>query len=530
MSILQRLIGGGALVKAERLDPPKGINFDPALNYNWQTDVFSQQHPGTVAQTYDQLDWWARQPIVQLPPVTRMQQVAQYCQPTTSPWTAGFQVGLVDEKATMTKAAEATAREIAEVIYRAGGKYQWPPTGSEGGNMETAMSMFIRQSLIYDQAVFEVLETVGGKPYGWLVQDARMFRLARPPAQERSVGQVYPDAERCYVQVDAMGAIRRVFGADELCWFIRNPRVDIRWLGYGFPEYDELAATIDSCFRAFTYNDANFRNGIHAHTIIVLRSMMSSEQFDAYKRQMLTMMTQPRNAHRAMVIQMKPQVPGQSDVGREDMDIKQIGQNNAEMEYQKWMDLTTKLTFAGFQMDRAEAGFVDGNEGQSNSLSSQGPGERVRLSQKRGLQTILRKLQQAFTKTLVQRINPDFCLRFTGVDAPSTAERLEMDIKSTKIKTLNEVRVNWDLPALDSDIAENMPADPAMIQFMVANSRQGEDVQPGAEDNGPLDEEMSGTDWNDTDAWTSKLEKALRPRARRVDMGAGVTRWTVDVK
>jgi hypothetical protein len=529
MSFLQRLSGGASLAKASKEQPPKAINYDPLLNYHWQTDTFSQQHPGTWSQTYDQLDWWARQPIVQLPPVTRMQQVAQYCQPTTSPWTAGFQIGLVDEKAPMTKAAEATAREIAEVVYRAGGKYQWPPSGSEGANMETALSMFVRQSLIYDQAVFEVLETVGGKPYGWLVQDARMFRLARPNAAERSLGQIYPDHDRAFIQVDSVGQVRRVFGADEMCFFVRNPRADLRWLGYGFPEYDELAQTIDSCLRTFTYNDSNFKNGIHAHTIVMLRSTMDSGQFDAFRRNMLTMMTQPRNAHRAMIVKMAPQIPGQSDNGREDIDIKQIGQNNAEMEYSKWLDLMMKLTFAGFQMDPAECGFVFGNEGQTSSMGQQGPGERVRLSQKRGLQTILRKLQQAFTKTIVQRYDDRFCLRFTGVDAPSTVERLDMDIKSMKIKTLNEIRANWDLPALDNEIAEKMPADPSMIQFMLQGTRQGEDAPP-TEDAGPLDEEMAGTDWNDTDEWTDKLAKALTPRARQVNMGAGAKRWTVEVK
>lgn len=531
MSFLQTLIGGGAHLRKGREEAPKALNYDPFVSALSQADYASKLHPGTFAQTYDQLDWWARQPIVQQPPMIRSAQVVEHCQPTDSEWKPGFMVRLRDEKKDMSRAAIRKAQEISEVIHRAGGKYQWPPTGSEGANMETAMSQFVRQSLIYDQGVFEVLYTRGDQPYGWLPQDARTFRLAMPTAKERAAGQVYPDPDRCFVQLSETGGIVRTFGQDELCWFIRNPRVDMRWRGYGFPEYDELSLTVDSIYRTFIYNDANFRNGIHAHTIILMRTAMDSTQFDGMKRNMLTMLTQPRNAHRAMVMQLKPQSPGQTEAGREDVDIKQIGQSNSEMEYTNWLNLLIKVMYGGFKMDPAESGIVFGNEGQMSSLAQQGPGERIANSKERGLRPLLRKIEATFDASIVHRMDPDFRMRFVGLSIPSDSERLDLDIKAGKaFLTLNEVRARRDLPKLDIEIADAVPIDPSLINAYLQTASQGDQFDDqGGKDAGPLDEVMKGTDWNDTDEWTAKLAKALAPRLKKVDRGAGCHTWVAEV-
>lgn len=534
MSLWGTLTGGGSALrkaKGRGEQAPSAINYDPFVNALNQSDYNSKLHPGTYTQTFDSLDWWARQPIVQLPPRIQWTTLAEFCRPVQTDWTQGFRVGLVDEKKTMSKGAEKVAREITEVLMRAGGKYQWPPTGSSGGNMEAAMGMFLRQSLIYDQGIFEVLYSRGNKPWGWLPQDARMFRLARPSSAEQDKGQVYPDESRCFVQQDETGRNVRAFGEDEICWFIRNPRVDIRWRGYGYPEYDELQSAIDSCFRTFTYNDANFRNGIHAHTIILMRTGMDSTQFDAMKRGMLTMLTQPRNAHRAMVMQLKPQAPGQAEAGREDVDIKQIGQSNSEMEYQKWLDLTVQLLCAGYRMDPIDLNILFGNQGQSNSMGTANASDRSAMSRGRWLPRLLRQTECAMNGAIVSRYDPDFVMRWTGFGAPSNSERLEMDIKATKtFMTINECRARYDLKPLEFQVADEVPLDPALINAYLQTASQGDqfDDQDGA-DAGPLDAEMKGTNWNDVDEWTGKLAKALAPRMKRKDRGAGCQTWVAEV-
>lgn len=522
--------GSAALAKANgagKPEKPIGLNYDPYVDALRGADYTGRVHPGTWAQSYDQLDWWARQPIIQLPPRVQHTTIAEYCKPVQSDWAQGFRVGLKDEKQQMSKAAEGVAREITEVLTRAGGRYQWPPTGDAGGNMESAMGMFLRQSLIYDQAVFEVLFTRGNKPWGWLPLDAAYFRLAQPTAADRSQGQVFPGADKTFVQISHTGAVLRTFGLDELCWFVRNPRVDMRWRGYGYPEYDELNLCIDSLYRTWVYNDANFRNGIHAHTIIILKTAMESGQFDAYRRQFLTMLSQPRNAHRAMVMQMQPQQPGQTEAGAEGVDIKQVGQSNSEMEFSKWLDLQVQILCAGYRMDPIELGLLFGPQGQSSSLSGPSAADRAAMSKGRWLPRLLRQVESAFNASIVSKYHPDFVMRFTGIGAPSMNERLDMDIKAGRhFLTINELRSRYDLPKLDLEVADKVPLDPALINAAMAQASQGDDLAvPDGLEPAPLDEMMKGTNWNDNDEWTQKLATALAPRMVRKDRGAGCTTW-----
>jgi hypothetical protein len=529
--------GGAALAKADAVEPPQAVNFDPYINTYAQNEYRTKIHPGTLAQTYEQLEWWSRQPVIQLPPIIQRRAVCDFCKASDTDWKPGFQVKLKEEKKEMSKAAQKVAREITKVLLRAGGQWQWPPAGGVGGNMEAAMGMLVSQSLIYDQAVFEPLYTKGNKPWGWLTQDATTFRLAQPSTEEKARGQVYPAKDRTYTQLSDTGAVVRVFGEDEIAWLIRNPRVGMRWRGYGFPEYDELSYSINSLYQTFVYNDANFRNGIHAHTIMLFRTAMDSTQFDNVRRGMITMLSQPRNAHRAMMLQLRPQTPGQTEAGREDLDIKQVGQNNSEMEFSKWLDFLIKILCAGYGMDPIEMNLLYGNEGQSSSMQSANPEARASMSRGRWLPSLLRKLEYAFNNAIVDRFDPDFAMRFTGLGAPSASERLELDIKAERsFMTPNEVRARYDLPPLDFEVADKVPLDPALINAFMQTAAQGDAEQgdpdgfegfepaPGT-DKAPLDDVMKGTDWNNVDEWTTKFATAIAPRMRRIDRGAGCVTW-----
>lgn len=532
------MISGGLSKAAgkEREQPPQTFNYDPFAVTLAQQGYESRVHPGTWSMTYQQLDWWSRQPIVQMPPRVMWGGMVPFCTPSQSEWEPGFQVGMRDPKAPMSRAAEVTAREITEVIMRAGGKYQWPPTGDSGGNMEAALGMVARQSFIYDQAVWEPLYTRGGKPYGWLPCDARYFRLAKPSAAEQSARQVYPDDRATFVQLNEGGAVLRTFSEDELAWFIRNPRVDIQWRGYGFPEYDEFAQVVDTVYRTFVYNDANFRNGIHANTIILFKSAMNSTQWDGVQRRMMTMMTKPNNAHRALMLQLQP---GQVGIPAEDMDIKHIGHTNAEMEFTNWLRFTIQLLASAWRMDPIEFNMLNGTEGQSSSLNSGGVEQREAMSRRRWLPWTLAKFQHAFNASIVRKYDEDFAMRFTGVNSPSINDRLDMDIKSSKFSTINEIRRKHDLPDLEAAWANEVPMDPTFVQAYLQTAAQGDQsgefAYEGAPDGeggtteAPLDAVMKGTNWNNVDEWTTRFATHVDARMKRKDLGAGCARWTADI-
>lgn len=546
MGFLQTLFGD-PLAKARdalRPDTPRGKNFDPAISAIADdgagygppaSQTWSMRHLGTPSLSYPSLAWYARQPILGLPPKVQRFGVIDFCQPVESPLKQGFRIRLMDEGQQMTKADRIEARRLSEIIYRAGGRFQWPPTPGDTGGMAAAMSMFIRDSLVYDQAVFEVLRERSGGVYGWLVQDATMFRLARPSAEAYRTRQVFPDREDVtYVEIDDYGTPVQTFTRDELCWFIRAPRSQLRWRGYGFPEYDEFNGACETLLGAYTYNAANFKNGVHAYNIVTIKGGMSPDQFEKWRLNILTMLTQARNAHRTMVTNLEKDG---------NVDIKQIGSTNAEMEFADWMHINIRLLCACYGMDSAEINQLYGNEGQKSALTSSGPEDRVKVSRQRWLRPLLRQLAEAFTVSVIHQENPDFAMEFCGLGLPSEETRLKMDIDAVRsFKTINEVRREHDLPDLDYEVCDILPLDPTIIGAWLQQSRQGdtatyddgedyptpgEGYDPAPDDATAFDEAMKGTDWNSVAEWTERLARVATEQKRVRRIGPG--RIEVDV-
>ena len=449
---------------------PQSYELDPTYYENlYLAQTPSNIHPGTFGLDYTQLYAMSRLPVIGAIIQTRIQQIAEFAVPQTSPYSSGFRVTLRDDKQKGTRASEKRAQEIQDLILTAGGKYGL-------GGFEPFVRALMRDSLTYDQANFEILRDRAGRPISFVAVDSSTIRRAKPKAKDAHRGRrtQWKPTEASYVQ-RVNDKVVTDFTYDEMAWGVRRPRTTLWVNGYGYPELEELMRVITDLANAQTYNSVNFTNGVHTSTILALKSNMTAQTFRSFKRQVMAMMSGVANARRTPIVQLDPE-------RKEEIQAINLSQSNKDMEYMQFVGFLMKLTCAVFSMDAAELGFVFGTENQQAALSTGGPQQRIVASKERGLRPVLRSLQNWMNNWFVYQVDEDFRLEFVGLDSISEQEKLEMDLKAVKAyKTVNEVRQEHDLKPLDSPLAD-MILDPTYLNSafaMLQQEQMGEEGEEG---------------------------------------------------
>jgi hypothetical protein len=488
------------------LEPSRSLPDEPRAHEYTDNDIAAafagdqptgEGHPGALGLPFDLMRGLARTSVVKPIIRRRVDQIADFCVPQQSRYSIGFRVRMRDPKAKATRAVERRIHELEQILLLAGG-----PWGH--GSLEMFVRSWLPDCLCFDQGVFEPILTRGGKPIGMKAADASTFRIAKPPPAAVQRGYQRP-AERRYVQV-IEGRVVDTWNQGELVWSIRNPSTDIRTMGYGSPELGSLMATLRTLLGAEEYNAANFTNGVHVSTILAVISAMEPQKFRAFRRFLRALLTGPRNAKKVPVVKLDP---GKGE------DIKSIplSQSNKDMEFAAHQNYLIKIICAHYGMDPAEIGFVYGNEGQSSSLSSRGPQDRLQYSKEAGLRPLARFVQNELNVGIIQPNDQDFMVELAGLDSLSEAEKIELDVKAVQHwKTPNEVRESWDLKPLASPAA-NMILNPQYIQVAQAAMQQEGDGFGGPGEPGGPDVAGRGEDGSPFFDGAG----ASRPTADRID-------------
>lgn len=396
---------------------------------------------------------------------TRVNQIAEYTTPQKRPEDIGFRIELADPAEAMTAAAYKEARRIQQMILTCG-----DPSVQEHPNFEYFTRVFMRDSLTYDQGCAEILADAMGRPAAWIPVDASTIRRRQPTAKQIANG--YRRLPQFVQTIEGRETAR--WDYDEFLFFIRRGTTDINRYGYGYSEIEQMVRAIISFMNAEDYNSANFTSGIHAQGILLLMSQMSPEKFNRLDDRLREMMTGPRNAHRYILQQLDA-----AEGVKEDLKHIPLSYNNRDMEYMQWLNYNIKILCAAYQMDPAELGMVFGNEGQTNSLSTQGPAERIAASKERGLRPLLRQYEHMLNTRIVGRINPDFRLRFGGFDTLDPLKQADLDYKRcTTYMSINELRAEKDLPLIPNPLFD-IPGG-AAIMGMVNQQQQAASTEGGS--------------------------------------------------
>jgi len=412
--------------------------------------------------TYQTLDEMARRvPVFNAIVQTRIQQVANFAIPQQQDREPGFQVKLREQEANATKASKKRANELEQWMLYTGSTRMF---GKD--SLEVFFAKLIRDSLIYDQATFEVVDNAKGEPSDFYAIDAATIRIADVPLH----ADLDDDPERArFVQIYDEVVIAE-FAAHELCFGIRNPRTGIRLNGYGYSELEMLLNVVTALLWSFEYNKRFFSQGSTTKGILNFRGSMPVKQLDAFRRYWYQLVTGVANAWRTPI------------TNAEELQYINLHSTNRDMEYSAWNDFLIKLTCGTCLFDPSEIGIDYGNQGQSQQMFQAPAESRIKSSKDKGLRPILRRLSDWMNHYLIWRLDEDFEIVFTGMDPRSSDQIADLQKKQVSyLKTVDEIRAEDDMAPMRDGKGEVI-LDPTWLQFSQAKDMEAQQAEGGGFD------------------------------------------------
>lgn len=466
-------IGGLYKAAAKTPEAPAGKAYEVnPYDVNTLGDAYNLRgdtHQGTTkGMSYEALRALARVPIVSAIIQTRINQVAEFCTPQPDRYSPGFVITRTDPSDETTDKERELIAALQQWVMSCG---EPEVTGREA-TFEKFIRAITRDSLTLDQACFEVIHAEG-RPRAFKAVDAATIRRAAPSSTERATGQREKGAAAFVQVIDAR--VVASFSADEMAFGVRRARTELGVSGYGYPELEEASETIIDMVRSKNYNSANFTSGLHLSGILAVKSKMSPQLFRAFRREFYAMLQGGNGVKKTPIIQLDPE-------SKEEVSSVSLSNTNRDMEFSAWLNFLIKEVCALYQIDPAELGYLFGNEGQSSSLNTSGPAERILHSREKGLRPLLRSLETWINTYILGPLAPGYALRFVGLSNDSEERRIEATTKKVKsFLTINEARAAFDLAPLEG-------GDIILDQTFVT-ATMGRDGAEGRVGNGGLEEE-----------------------------------------
>lgn len=453
--------------------PTKAFFIDP-LEFN--ANLGYKDKPFSL--TYTTLKRMSGTPIINAIIKTRKNQVADFAEPQADRYSTGFVIRKkvkngIESK--MDSKDKKIANYIQEFILNCGSRYTWT-----NDDFDTFIRKIVEDSLIYDQLTFECIRNRRGQLERFIATDAATFRMADTafhddyvnPQFKQKGSQIWynkgivTDAKMIngfypqFVQI-YQNAVVNEFYPWELCFAVRNPSTSIYSNGYGHSELEELIQVITSMLWGDEYNRKFFSQGSAPKGLLRVKGDMSDSAIQQFKQQWQAMISGVMQSWKTPVVEA-------------DVDWIDLQKNNRDMEYSSWMEYLIKLACAIYCIDPSEIGW-DISRGSGNSgLFEKSDAERIQNSKDKGLYPLLKFIQRKINKYIVEQINPEFEFVFMGLNGKTIEQELEMDIKKLgAFQTLNEIRLKWDLPEIETagDVIENS------VYFQAYNQAKQQEMQ-----------------------------------------------------
>ena len=446
---------------------------------------------------------------------TRCNQVASFAVPFRMSKSLGFAIKHKNPARLTTKGEREFIQSLEAFIYNCGAPDPNPHSSVVRDDFETFLKKLVRDSLLFDQACFEIIPDRKGEPYEFLAVDASTIRLAannldmsfstairlnnklytgvapsviHPNATWPNQAAPYKTLQvrnpeiydvPSFVQI-VNGQIRNTYTRDELAWGVRNPRTDIYVQGYGYGELEQLITIVTSHLYAEEYNRRFFMQGSAPKGILNFRGdNLTPDQLESFRRQWRANVEGVENSWRTPIMQTEQGV-----------DWINLHPSNQEMEYGQWMEYLIKITCAVFLIDPAELNFDMHGGVQQTPLFESSQEWKLKASRDRGLKPMLRFLAKLINEHIVSKIDDHFMFDFLGLDELTEQEKHELRKEQVSTyMTLNEIRRAEDLPDVpDGDIilnptyttAQQQRRQMAMTEKQMATAAGGAGAPPGA--------------------------------------------------
>lgn len=461
--------------KGDEKYEPKSFMYDPF--YMMETLGYKER---VMSVSYDTLRLMSeRNPIIAAIINTRIHQVTSFARPPRSRYDLGFEIVLRDSKKTPTKEEEKKILELTKMIESTG-----LPTVVDEESRDT-FGMFlakqVRDSLVFDQACFEIVSGRNGKPVAFYAVDSSTIRLATTPRMLRSWYETTnkelkklmdnKDFEKVkYVQVVG-GKVVNTYTEKEMAFCIRNPRSWLQSNGYGVSELELLITTITAHFYAEEYNRRFFSTGSAPKGIIHFEggsAGITQAQLDAFRRQWHAQVMGVWNAWRTPIIASPAKLV-----------YTNLQMTNRQMEFSNWIEYLIKLICAIYLIDPAEINFdLRGGAMQQAPMFESSSEAKLKMSRDRGLRPLLKFFEEEIDKNIIFQIDDKFELQFVGLDLRSEKEMQDLKIRELeRFKTIDEIRAEYDLDPLGEDKGGDLIMDSSYITYI--NQRRLEKMQMG---------------------------------------------------
>jgi len=419
------------LITSEKADPSnvKSILVDPndlMVNMGYRDKPY--------AVTYEMLRGMGRIHVVKSIVETRKEQVASFCQVQKDKYSTGF----VIKKRTLlpgskpvklSKQDEKKIEMMTEFLLFCGNKNRlW-----KADTFDTFTRKVIQDSLVLDQACFEVVRNKKGELDEILAVDAATMRIADSYDDDEYKGKERVMKNNCYPNtVQILDAVPRAeYYPWELCFGIRNPTTDIHKNGYGRSELEDMVLTVTSILNADQYNSNFFKVGASPKGILSYSGNINENSLQDFKRQWMAQTSGVANAWKMPVI------------NADKIQFQPTHVASADMEFSKFQEFLIKICCALYKIDPSEIGFpMSGNASGTSGLGGDSTAEKLKYSKDKGLKPLLKQYQYWINKYIIWQIDPDFEFEFQGIDGEQTfQEELDNDIKSMgNFMTINEIR------------------------------------------------------------------------------------------
>lgn len=376
---------------------------------------------------HDILKKFGNNPILNAIVLTRSNQVAMYCQPSRySEKGLGFEVRLRDLEAEPGRKEKEQMKRIEDFIVNTG-----KDKDVDRDSFQTFCKKIVRDTYIYDQVNFEKVFSKKNKT------SMEKFIAVDPStifyATDKQ-GKIIKGGKR-FVQVVDKRVVAS-FTSRELAMGIRNPRTELTSSGYGLSEVEIAMKEFIAYNNTEAFNDRFFSHGGTTRGILQIRSdqQQSQHALENFKREWKSSFSGINGSWQIPVVMA------------DDIKFVNMTPTANDMQFEKWLDYLINIISALYGIDPAEIGFPNRGGGATGSkggstLNEADPSKKHQQSQNKGLQPLLRFIEDLVNRHIISEYGDKYTFQFVGGDTKSATDKLNiLKLETQTYKTVNEAR------------------------------------------------------------------------------------------
>lgn len=339
----------------------------------------------------------------------RVQQLQAFARRPRHKGDRGFEIVNRQRPGNPTAQDQRVAEEVSEFLLTTGWRADW-----QRPDMANWLAAIVRDRYILDAASTElVYNRMGTLQEFWPVDGGTIeIQWSDRYIPTTRYGRQL-DQPVAYVQtVD--GQVETEYAADELAYWVANPRTDVTQGGYGLSELEACLDIVAAEILAIQYNSNYFDHGSVPPGILAVIGNFSEETLQELNVLWETDVKGVVGQHKPIALAM--------DDGKSVQWIP-MKQSNRDMELGDFLDKMRTGICSVFSVDPVEIGqrMASNSGGMSASENTQA---KIDLSRDRGLLPAVDWFERNINRTILPHVAPGYELRCTGVNAEDEQEKV----------------------------------------------------------------------------------------------------------